>query len=153
MPASNRDLGINLSNDDDETNSGIIDFTVGIRFDSVDGKIFNEAQIAFSVKKKVYDANVKKYTYVELEPEEAGIWSVTKNGAAVSGDTVTVDENGEGIGRYTLIVNKSDPYLELTNYIFTVSLTATSDDGETAIANDHFVFLICKIETEPGLDN
>ena len=153
VPVSNRYLGINLSNDDDETNSGIIDFTVGIRFDSVDGKIFNEAQIAFSVKKKVYDANANKYTYVELTAEEAGIWSVTKNGAAVSGDTVTVDENGEGIGRYTLIVNKSDPNLELTNYIFTVSLTATSDDGETAIANDHFVFLICKIETEPGLDN
>lgn len=153
VPASNRYLGINLSNDDDETNSGIIDFTVGIRFDSVDGKIFNEAQIAFSVKKKVYDANANKYTYVELKAEEAGIWSVTKNGAVVSGDTITVDENGEGIGRYTLIVNKSDPYLELTNYIFTVSLTATSDDGETAIANDHFVFLICKIETEPGLDN
>ncbi|MGN1094383.1 MAG: hypothetical protein ACI4SC_05330 [Candidatus Neoclostridium sp.] len=152
VPVDNRYLGINLSNDDDVTNSGIIDFTVGARFDSTAEKTFNEAEITFSVKKKVYDADTGKYTYVELTPEEAGIWSVAKNGQAVSGDTIAV-ENGEGVGKYTLIVNKTDPELELTNYSLIVSLKATSDDGEEAIANDHFVFLICEIETEPGLDN
>lgn len=141
--SSFRNLGINLSQPDDETNSGVIDFSISASFDSIFGNNFTQAEIKFSVSKKVYHNG--KYEYVALTEEESGIWTVYKNDSAVTSDTLTI-ENNEASGTYRLVIDKEHEKLQLTNYRLTVSLTA---DGTEA--SDYFVFLICRINTE--IDN
>lgn len=148
VPKDNQYLGINLAQSDEKTNSGIINFTVSARFDFLDGKKFHRVEISFSLKKKVYDSG--KYTYVDLTAEEAGIWTVYKGETAVTGDTLQI-QNQEGVAEYTLRVDKEHAKLDLTNYRLMVHLTATADDGSIVTADEDFVFLICRIETEPGL--
>lgn len=143
VPNDNRHLGINLLKPDDVTNDGKIDFSVIAGFDAFAGKIFEEATVSFSVSKKVYNSTENVYNYEELNtfPEN---WHVT------GGETLKVTNN-ECSGDYTLEVDVKNSYEaeDLTNYRLNVTITATATDGTKVTATDYFVFLLCKLETEP----
>lgn len=142
VPTDNRHLGINLKKPEDETNDGNIEFSVVAGFDAFAGKTFKNATVSFSVSKKVYDSG--NYTYEELAEFPAN-WSVT-------GDNILTVTDKECSGNYTLKVgverSKYNPE-DLTNYRLNVTITATATDGTEVTATDYFVFLLCKLETEP----
>ncbi|MGN1372872.1 MAG: hypothetical protein ACI4VK_02355 [Candidatus Coproplasma sp.] len=137
---SNLCINLHAKENDDETNSGIIDFSLNALFDSSG---VASADISFAVSKKVYNATSGRYEYVALSEEEADIWTVYKDTTAITGDSLSVADN-EASGNYRLVVNKESANLKLTNYCLTVTLTA--DDGTSA--NDYFVFLVCNIDVE-----
>ncbi|MDD6094841.1 MAG: hypothetical protein PUC29_03755 [Clostridia bacterium] len=148
VPTDNRHLGINLIKQEDETNNGKIDFSVVAKFDAFAGKTFDEATVSFSVSKKVFEGGV--YKYVELENEDPLKWTVSKDGAPVNSDVLTVvDKECSSMYRLDVDINQEYGPADLTNYRLIVNISATADDGTTIGASEYFVFLLCKLETEP----
>lgn len=144
VPTDNRYLGINLLKPEDITNSGEIDFSVIAKFDAFEGKTFENVSVSFSVSKKVYDGG--EYKYVALEEDDPLSWKIYKGDSEIGSDVLMVQDK-ECNGKYTLKVEESD----LTNYRLCVKITATADGDTTVQASDYFVFLLCKLETDPIL--
>ncbi|MDD6203932.1 MAG: hypothetical protein PUC05_02915 [Firmicutes bacterium] len=153
-PKDHRYLGINLAAPDDETNSGNIDFTVNARFDSFSTKVFENMTLSFSVSKKVYNESEGKYEYVELSAGEADLWKIKMGETELKKDeTVTLPVlNQEGGGEFCLSVNRdyNNGSPELTNYRLNVKLTAEATDGTAVSVSEYFVFLLCKLDSEPA---
>lgn len=153
-PKDHRYLGINLSAPDDETNSGNIEFIVNARFDSFSTKVFESMTLSFSVSKKVYNASEGKYEYVELSAEEADLWKISMGETELTdrktGELAITDQ--EGGGEFCLTVNRdyNNGNPELTNYRLNVKLEAKATDGTSVSVSEYFVFLLCKLESEPA---
>ncbi|MGN0492077.1 MAG: hypothetical protein ACI4F7_00370, partial [Acutalibacteraceae bacterium] len=149
VPTDNRHLGINLLKPEDETNNGKIDFSVIARFDAFAGKTFNDATVTFSVSKKVYENG--DYKYVDITAADPIKWEISKDDSVIGSDTLTITDN-ECNGTYRLAVDVGQDYKEadLTNYRLNVMITSTADDNTTVNASDYFVFLLCKLDTDPA---
>lgn len=132
-------INLNTSNTDDTTNSGEINFSINALFSDAN---VTQATISFSVTKKVYNAGLGKYEYVDLSEEEAAIWQVLKGDTPVTGDALTVEDK-QVMGNYQLVIDKDNTNLALTNYRLNVTLTVGSDH-----VSEYFVFLVCNINTE-----
>ena len=110
--------------------------------------------LSFSVSKKVYNASEGKYEYVELSAEEADLWKISMGETELTdrktGELAITDQ--EGGGEFCLTVNRdyNNGNPELTNYRLNVKLAAEATDGTSVSVSEYFVFLLCKLESEPA---
>lgn len=146
VPQDRKRLGINLGDRTDETNDGKIDFELVADFSAITDATVESAEVTFSLEKKRCDST---HAY-EVMADYSSFAVVSKTGSAsITGDTLSVTD-GKTSRKYRLTVNlPTDVTLDsdiLTNYRLVATIRATDSNGKTHTAEDHFVFLLCKLD-------